>query len=99
MEGPLLRKEHWRKSNQWFSLTARHAELIVQDTVAAAAFAECAAPPKPVCTTWPWPGDVLQKACVLQCYNLITSCRTEACFLKPGSCPAYAVRTWDVPGH
>jgi hypothetical protein len=42
MESPTLRREHWRKSNQWFALTARHAQLVLEDTAVAEAFSKCA---------------------------------------------------------
>jgi hypothetical protein len=38
MEGPHLKWEHWRKSNQWFALTAEHARLVVSDSEVAEAF-------------------------------------------------------------
>lgn len=31
---PHMRKEHWRKSNQFFALTRAHAELVATDTEA-----------------------------------------------------------------
>lgn len=31
---PHMRKEHWRKSNQFFALTRSHAELVASDTEA-----------------------------------------------------------------
>ena len=40
MEGPRLKKEHWRKSAQWFSLTAQHAQLMVTENDVAKAFKE-----------------------------------------------------------
>ena len=45
MEGYGLKREHWRKSNQWFSLTTRHAELAVANSSLADAFAKCAQTP------------------------------------------------------
>ena len=33
-----MKKEHWRKSSQWFGLTRAHAELVIKDTVINAAF-------------------------------------------------------------
>ena len=45
MARPTLSKEHWRKSNQWFALTARHAQLVLADTVVAEAFSKCAHTP------------------------------------------------------
>ena len=38
MAGPKLKKEHWRKSAQWFALTRYHAELVVSDVEVANAF-------------------------------------------------------------
>lgn len=29
---PRLKKEHWRKSNQFFGLTRKHAELVAADS-------------------------------------------------------------------
>ncbi len=40
MEGPRLKKEHWRKSAQWFALTAEHAQLVTTENNAAKAFRE-----------------------------------------------------------
>ena len=40
MEGPRLKKVHWRKSAQWFALTAEHAKLMVSDAEIAQAFRE-----------------------------------------------------------
>lgn len=40
MAGPRLRREHWRKSNQWFALTAEHARLVVSDKEVSKAFRE-----------------------------------------------------------
>ena len=45
--GPTLGREHWRKSNQWFALTARHAQLVLDDTAVAEAFSKCALLPHP----------------------------------------------------
>ena len=41
MESPTLKKEHWRKSGQWFVLNRRHVQIIVNDTEVAQAFKEC----------------------------------------------------------
>ncbi|PSC68190.1 histone deacetylase 14 isoform X2 [Micractinium conductrix] len=41
METPLLKKEHVRKSSQWFSLTRKHAELTVADEEVYEAFKHC----------------------------------------------------------
>lgn len=40
MEGPRQKKDHWRKSGQWFALTQQHAQLVVSDTEVAKAFKE-----------------------------------------------------------
>ncbi len=40
MEGPRLKKDHWRKSGQWFALTQEHAQLVVSVTEVAKAFRE-----------------------------------------------------------
>ena len=42
MESPTLKREHWRKSGQWFALNRRHAQIVVDDTEVAQAFKECA---------------------------------------------------------
>ena len=41
MESPTLKKEHWRKSGQWFVLNRRHVQIVVNDTEVAQAFKEC----------------------------------------------------------
>jgi hypothetical protein len=38
MEGPNLKKKHWRKSNQWFALTRDHAEIVTTNNDVAEAF-------------------------------------------------------------
>ena len=50
MESPTLKKEHWRKSGQWFALNRRHVQIVVVDTEVAEAFKECAR--CPLCTHW-----------------------------------------------
>ena len=40
MESPALKKEHWRKSGQWFVLNRRHVQIVVNDTEVAQAFKE-----------------------------------------------------------
>ena len=36
----LLRKEHWRKSAQWSSLTRKHARVVADDVAVADIFAK-----------------------------------------------------------
>ena len=38
MESATFRREHWRKSSQWFALNREHAELVMGDTVINQAF-------------------------------------------------------------
>ena len=33
-------RRHWRKSSQWFALTRKHAELVMQDTELLPIFAQ-----------------------------------------------------------
>ncbi|KAL4439980.1 hypothetical protein ABPG75_002981 [Micractinium tetrahymenae] len=56
MATPQLKKQHWRKSNQFFGLTRKHAELVAADSKIFRAFKErCGG----------WYGDVKQwKECV-----------------------------------
>ena len=42
MESEVLKHHHWRKSGQWMGLNRKHAELVVNDTLAKDAFRECA---------------------------------------------------------
>ena len=49
MESPTLKKEHWRKSGQWFALNRQHVEIVVDDTEVAEAFKECARCPSCPC--------------------------------------------------
>ena len=46
MASPSLSKEHWRKSNQWFALTAPHAQLVLADSTVAEAFSKCVLSPQ-----------------------------------------------------
>lgn len=49
MERPSLKKEHWRKSGQWFALHRKHVQLVVEDTEVAEAFQQCVLQTQPRC--------------------------------------------------
>ena len=50
MESPTLKKEHWRKSGQWFVLNRRHVQIVVNDTEVAQAFKEYVRCSPPFCS-------------------------------------------------
>lgn len=71
MQTPHMRAEHWRKSNQFFGLTRRHAELVVADTEAERS-----------CVALGWPPRRRDR-CVDCCALLYASC-TQTC--RPPVC-------------
>ena len=49
LQTPRLQRKHWRKSNQFFGLTRRHAEAVVEDREVWGAFERNCKPWQPQC--------------------------------------------------